>query len=916
MKRIFSNVMLLAAAATAFFSCQKPEVIVPETSQEVTLTFASEKPAFDDETKTEWTGNTIQWSKGDKISVAYTVEGKWQSDTGDAEGNAKLYKSDELKESSEIAQFNVSTYFKGETEGTHVFYGVYPAPTETSFASASVADLEVPSRQTPKDSSFDPQADLMTGVSVGEFTSRPAKGETISMKWNRLVAHANITLRKLNGAVAGETVLNIKLTAQEDAKLVGNQQINILKNEVVNNDGLSNTIEIDGSNLAIDADGNLEFWACVLPETIKALTVIVDTDKATYTREITGISRTFIQNARNTLPINMSGAVREEKASNGLYYEKVTSQLEDWSGQYLVVFGNNAHATLDSKDFKATTVVAIDDDKIIASDDYAKAVMTVTKSGEKYNMTYPNGKYFSMAHNSSGASESPFDLEFTYTDDGVKIIGYVTAKEDYYILYNNGGNYYRCYVDKNGQAGYSLPILYRLSDDNTGGGETPEPEQKTLVSIAVSNEKTEYYVGEEFVKPTVTATYDDDSTADVTNSAEFSGYDMAAVGDQTVTVSYTEDSVTQTAEYCINVNEAPSGPIVATIAEFLEEEPSTAVWYQLTGTISNISNTTYGNFDLTDDTGTVYVYGLKASKDETNTSFSTLGLRAGDTVTLIGNREIYNGTKDEVINAYYVSHVAAPYIEVSTETIYVAADVTSVEFTVEANVGWGVSESDGVNTSIIDVSEDELVMTISAEFSANETAEAKTYVITFIPEGLDYVKTVTIIQAAPSQGGEELVKGITYTYEISNKTSVANSWNKLMGGTTNAGINISGFNNKSVLMDDLTWNISASGANSIYFSGQQIGSSSNYISSFELETNSYEGAVESITLSTCSNAGSTSIEVYVGGKQIGSTVTLPNSSTSTDVVFQGESLLEGNIYIKYTVPINNKNIKIAKITIN
>ena len=101
MKRIISNVMLVAAAATAFFSCQKQEVIAPETSQEVMLTFSSEKPAFDDETKTEWTGKTIQWSKDDKISVAYTVEGKWQNASGDASSDAKLYKSDPLTDASE-----------------------------------------------------------------------------------------------------------------------------------------------------------------------------------------------------------------------------------------------------------------------------------------------------------------------------------------------------------------------------------------------------------------------------------------------------------------------------------------------------------------------------------------------------------------------------------------------------------------------------------------------------------------------------------------------------------------------------------------------------------------------------------------------------------------------------------------------
>ena len=311
MKRIISNVMLVAAAATAFFACQKPEVIEPATSEEVMLTFSSEKPAFDDETKTEWTGETIQWSKGDKISVAYTVEGNWQNASGNASGDAKLYKSEELKEASTTAQFNVSTYFKGETEGTHVFYGVYPASAETDFPNAPDATLSVAPSQTPKANSFDPNGDLMVGFS-NDFSSRPADGETISLKWERIVAHAVISLKNINGLTADEKIENITLTAQDDANLVGQQKVNLITKEVVKDNATANVLKLSASNLTVKED-ILSFWACVLPETITSLTVVVETDKATYTREITGISKTFKQNARNTLAVKMDEAVRVEK---------------------------------------------------------------------------------------------------------------------------------------------------------------------------------------------------------------------------------------------------------------------------------------------------------------------------------------------------------------------------------------------------------------------------------------------------------------------------------------------------------------------------------------------------------------------------------------------------------------------------
>ncbi|MBR4817438.1 MAG: hypothetical protein IKX07_07235 [Bacteroidales bacterium] len=101
-----------------------------------------------------------------------------------------------------------------------------------------------------------------------------------------------------------------------------------------------------------------------------------------------------------------------------------------------------------------------------------------------------------------------------------------------------------------------------------------------------------------------------------------------------------------------------------TIAEFLAKPVSTEVWYKLTGKITEIANTTYGNFYMEDETGSVYVYGLTATKQESNDkSFSSLGLKVGDTLTAIGFRSEY--TKEGVTTiefggttpAYYVSHV-------------------------------------------------------------------------------------------------------------------------------------------------------------------------------------------------------------------------------------------------------------------
>jgi len=105
----------------------------------------------------------------------------------------------------------------------------------------------------------------------------------------------------------------------------------------------------------------------------------------------------------------------------------------------------------------------------------------------------------------------------------------------------------------------------------------------------------------------------------------------------------------------------PTDATPATIAEFNAAPVSTSVWYELVGTASGIkSGDQYGNFDLTDETGKVYVYGLLAEKGGAGKAFQDLvsktGLANGDKIKIHGQRGDYQG-KIEVLNAYLVEIV-------------------------------------------------------------------------------------------------------------------------------------------------------------------------------------------------------------------------------------------------------------------
>ncbi len=109
-----------------------------------------------------------------------------------------------------------------------------------------------------------------------------------------------------------------------------------------------------------------------------------------------------------------------------------------------------------------------------------------------------------------------------------------------------------------------------------------------------------------------------------------------------------------------------------TIAEFLEA-PVGDKPYRIVAKIESIVNDQFGNLYAEDATGRVYVYGLTATKQAKNDkSFPTLGLRAGDIITIVGTRGQYADAKVEDQK----EQVSGAYLESSCKS----TDVTITEF--------------------------------------------------------------------------------------------------------------------------------------------------------------------------------------------------------------------------------------------
>lgn len=336
-------------------------------------------------------------------------------------------------------------------------------------------------------------------------------------------------------------------------------------------------------------------------------------------------------------------------------------------------------------------------------------------------------------------------------------------------------------------------------------------------------------------------------------------------------------------------------PTYTTVAEFLAASVDANVEYTLKGTITAVANTTFGNFDLTDETGTVYIYGLNSPDGATNKYWATSGAKLGDDIIIKTVRAEFNGSA-QGSNAKFVEllpgtlafwsfdkdNVVFGSSDAAEQTVNVVAYNTTEEIKVASNnAQFSASYADGVITIV------------AAENTLTEKIEG---IVTVTCGSLS--KEITVSQAAYVEPGQGLTKGEQYTYTFTKSVFSAN-------GTKALG--------------DLNWTVAGDGGywgwDSQNGKGQQFGSSNKPYTALTISTEDYTEGVETITLTT-SGASSTNakVEVYVGGVKLGQTVSL--ATTSKDYTFSNNGeILAGKIELKYT-QTSKKAIYLKGITIN
>ena len=619
---IFASAALVALAA-----CKKEvEIQSPENNNnDIVVTITSERPQLDASTKTAWDADDscIIWSDTDKIRVGFTFNGSWWSQSTVADPNAdpsvdpKFYASDAVSiddSDSCIGSFKIpsgsNSFTYPTTSGKYVFYAFYPSSLCSSATVKNPESLSITIKETqsPASNTFDSSADVLLGKSDELTTTLSANDpNTVELTWSRVVAHAALSFSNMNFS-GNEIPSKVTLTFNEDAKVTGNASVNI-DNGVIGA-GSSNVLILD-NGFTVNGS-SLSVWGCVLPVTFTSLDVEVKTDKAVYTRSISGISKTFIANAKNNLTVNMTNASRTENAPDS--YALYSGDLTE--GDYIIYYNGNAmKAAVSSNRLQYATVTPVSDAITTNDESIIWHIAASATSGYWTIFNASEGKYAAATGSKNQAQllvsgtddKSLWSVSGTSSYDFVnKARAAASTDPNSKFLRNNGTYGFACYASSTGGA----LSLYKKS--------APDGRAEAGMSWSVASaDATLTDAGVEFTAPTLDPgqatgiTYNSTDT-DVATISSTGAVTIVGGGTTTIQAIFDGDSDYKpaTAEYTLNVtdNRTPSYDFT-TIAELNDLLTTTASEYDGYLTNAVVSFAPADNTAIvTDGTGSVMFY--------------------------------------------------------------------------------------------------------------------------------------------------------------------------------------------------------------------------------------------------------------------------------------------------------------------
>lgn len=715
------NLMLIAVAAMGFASCQNEGVEEITRPQEVIMTITAEA----DETRTviDEANSRVNWSEDDKLKVIENSATYRTTTAINIDSNSK-------------AQFTVA-FPANTSDASFTYNAIYPASAVVEDASdkidAAKVKVIVKDQQVATATSFDPTADILVSKPI-ETEAQPTE---LNMQFKRLVALGKLTLTNLPNGVQIEKVV---FTAGAQDVLAGRNYVNATTGKVSEygySDNKTNTITINYN----EPISTSEIYFTCNPfkmeagETFKVEVVCGD---KSYAREVeipADRSLTFVEGDLNTFSVDMANATSEDVVT-----------LAD--GNYAVIAkgGSKYYAMKGVSGGKYMTHTEVDYDgsaATFATNDET-LVWSIAAVNGGYTFLNHEGKYLYWKSDNDAYLGDAQTLTITPIDNtnqykvAVKntperLLGYNSTKDQQRFAFYKGTQVHELYLVPVGE---NTEPHFTISQDYDGfAAKGSEIEFEVIAQNGFNAEVTANTDAEwisfdhngDIIYATAEANDGVARSATITFSAE--GYDSVKV---TVMQEAGENAEAST----------------ITIEEFLNLK-DTATEYILTGKITSVANTTYGNFDLTDATGTVYVYGLLTPEGASQKQWAAAGLKHGDVITIKGKYNVYNNNP-QVKDAVYVSHKG---INVDNSTLQFTAEGGSLDVTATL-----VNSTDAISVSVDNTHftvalKSGTTFTITAP--ANETKENIYANLTFTAGELSAVATI----AQEAKASEDEVAG-------------------------------------------------------------------------------------------------------------------------------------------------------------
>lgn len=820
MKKLF---IIALASLFAFASCSKENNETPEVKDKtINLTFTSKRPQLKSDTKTAWdaSSSSIVWTSGDKIRVGYTLDGDWM---GQSEaGTAKFYTSSavEIDESnSKKGTFKVpisnSSFTDPQTVGDYTFYAVYPSSvlTNATVTNPEEATVTLPSSQTPGVNTFDASSDIMVGKSSSLSLAGLPTTDAISLEWTRVVAHADLTFKDLRGVEDGETITKITLTAQNEAKLVGSFKVSVVDG-TVDNSSASNVITIQGANLSFvteDSKKNINAWIALLPAELTSLNVDIETNKAHYTRSITGISKTFKGNARNTLGIGMGSALRTPKSgqlvADGYYVVSYDNNM------MTVGTESNAYRGYDTKNTSNPSAEAIWEITYVSESD-AYTIHSVSADKDLYGTTSSGT---TLSFSSGSGLTNLFTIAKTNSESttykvsslgGTRSIGYNISSPRFAMYLGNDSQ--PITIDLTPVSYVAVPTINITSDNPMSVAKTAST--GNTISYTISNPTTANLTASSEATWIKNINYDTPGSVTFNVDAQESG---AAARSGVITLSYTGAENVD-----VTVNQAGDEPgtqtnpfTVAQVREYMGASSSNIGPAYIRGIISSIvysynAGHATASFYISDDGETssdqFEAYSVKFLGNNTWVNGNTQ-IDVGDNVIIYGGElTIYNSTYETKQNSgsylYSLNGITSETVPTITKTDITGVSANGVS---DANTTVSFANNEGWTSS---VAGDGTIVT-SASLSGNtitytvakNTGNARTgsITITLSKSGrTDAIFTINVSQLAGN--GSTSVTVSFFANSDTGETSVTKNGVTITMTTMNQGTYYQAYKNQTM----------------------------------------------------------------------------------------------------------------------